>query len=150
LPNGNLANAFTRESVLLNRSAKSWREAIVLAGAGLVAGGITTEAYTQAMIEVVETNGPYIVIAPGFALAHARPSAEVLRWGMSLVTLAEPVHFGAGANDPVSAVAGLAAVDKDQHLEALALLGEKLTDSPDLVNSLLKLATFSDIIALLS
>ena len=150
MPNGNLANAFSRESVLLNRSAGSWREAIALAGAGLVSAGVATEAYTQAMIDVVETNGPYIVIAPGFALAHARPSAEVLRWGMSLLTLAEPVHFGAGANDPVSVVVGLAAVDKDQHLEALALLGEKLTDSPDLVNSLLKLATFSDIIGFLS
>ena len=150
MPNGTLANAFSRESVLLNRSAGSWREAIVLAGAGLVAAGVATEAYTQAMIDVVETNGPYIVIAPGFALAHARPSTEVLRWGMSLVTLAEPVAFDAGANDPVSVVVGLGAVDKDQHIEALALLGEKLTDSPNLVNSLLKFSTFDDIIDFLS
>lgn len=150
MPNGTLANAFKPESVLLNRSAQSWRDALTLAGAGLVAAGVATEAYTQAMIDVVETNGPYIVIAPGFALAHARPSAEVLSWGMSLVTLAEPVKFGAGANDPVSVVLGLAAVDKDQHISALSLLGEKLTDSPDLVNSLLKLGTFKDIIDFLS
>ena len=138
----NLATAFRPEAVLLHRSAGSWREAIALAGSGLVAAGVATEAYTQAMIDVVEANGPYIVIAPGFALAHARPSAEVLRWGMSLVTLAEPVEFGSGANDPVSVVVGLAAVDKDQHIRALQLLGEKLIE-PNFVNSLLTVADFT-------
>ena len=141
MPNGNLANAFSAESVLLQRTATSWREAISLAGSGLVAAGVATDAYTHAMIDVVETNGPYIVIAPGFALAHARPSVEVLRWGMSLVTLVEPVRFGAGANDPVSVVVGLAAVDKQQHIEALQLLAEKLVE-PEFVNSLLKLSNF--------
>jgi len=137
-----LAAAFSPESVLLQRSASSWREAIELAGAGLVAAAITTPAYTQAMIDVVDANGPYIVIAPGFALAHARPSAEVLRWGMSLVTLAKPVEFGSEANDPVSVVVGLAAQDKNQHVTALKLLGEKLLE-PDFVNSLLTVADFA-------
>ncbi len=149
MPNGNLANAFSAESVLLQRSADSWREAIALAGSGLVAAGVATDAYTQAMIEAVETNGPYIVIAPGFALAHARPSAEVLRWGMSLVTLAEPVQFGAGDNDPVSVVVGLAAVDKQQHIVALQLLAEKLIQ-PEFVNSLLKLSNFARFVEIIS
>jgi len=144
-----LAAAFSPTSVLLQRSASSWREAIGLAGAGLVAAGVTTPGYTEAMIAVVEANGPYIVIAPGFALAHARPSAEVLRWGMSLVTLAEPVQFGAGANDPVKVVVGLAATDKQQHIEALQLLAEKLIE-PEFVNSLLKLSSFERFVELLS
>jgi len=138
-----LSAAFSPESVLLQRPASSWREAIELAGSGLVAAAIATPAYTQAMIDVVEANGPYIVIAPGFALAHARPSVEVLRWGMSLVTLAEPVEFGSGANDPVSVVIGLAAQDKNQHVSALMMLGEKLLE-PNIVNSLLRLACFED------
>jgi PTS system ascorbate-specific IIA component len=144
-----LATAFSPDSVLLQRSAGSWREAIGLAGEGLTAAGIATETYSAAMIHAVEVNGPYIVIAPGFALAHARPSDDVLRWGMSLVTLAEPVQFGAGAHDPVSVVVGLAAVDKDQHIAALMALGEKLIDA-EFVNSLLKVSRFDDLIALLS
>jgi len=139
-----LAAGLSPESVLLQRSAASWRDAIALAGEGLVAAGVATTEYTQAMIDVVEANGPYIVIAPGFALAHARPSEAVLRWGLSLVTLAEPVEFGAGANDPVSVVVGLAAVDKSQHVEALALLAEKLV-LPEFVNSLLKLSNFEQV-----
>lgn len=144
-----LATAFSPESVLLQRSASSWREAIALAGSGLEAAAIATAGYTQAMIDVVEINGPYIVIAPGFALAHARPSPEVLRWGMSLVTLSTPVSFGAGANDPVSVIVGLAAKDKNQHLAALQLLGEKLLQ-PEFVNSLLNFFSFSDIIDFLA
>lgn len=144
-----LAAAFSPESVLLQRSAGSWREAIALAGAGLEAGGIATADYTAAMIHAVEVNGPYIVIAPGFALAHARPSDAVLRWGMSLVTLGEPVEFGSAANDPVSVVVGLAATDKTQHIEALQLLAEKLV-LPEFVNSLLKLSNFEQFIEILS
>jgi ascorbate PTS system EIIA or EIIAB component len=143
------AAAFSPASVLLQRSAGSWRDAIALAGEGLVAAGIATDEYTRSMVEAVEVNGPYIVIAPGFALAHARPSDAVLRWGMSLVTLAEPVQFGAGANDPVSVVVGLAAVDKQQHIEALTLLADKLMN-PDFVTSLLKLSNFERFLEILS
>ena len=143
-----LAAAFRPESVLLKRSAGSWRKALELAGEGLVAAGIATHEYTAAMVQAVEVNGPYIVIAPGFALAHARPSAAVLRWGMSLVALSEPVEFGAGANDPVSVIVGLAAVDKEQHVLALQMLAEKLIE-PNFVNSLLKLSNFAELEQLL-
>ena len=149
MPNAKLASAFSAESVLLQRNAATWREAISLAGLGLEASGSATAGYTAAMIDVVEANGPYMVIAPGFALAHARPSPEVLRWGMSLVTLVEPVEFGAGANDPVSVVLGLAAVDKNEHIEALQLLGQRLIE-PDFVNSLLKFSNFDEFVAILS
>ena len=72
--------------------------------------------------------GPYIVIAPGIALAHSRPSPAVLRAGISLVTLLEPVAFGHRENDPVRLVIGLAAVDEEGHITALSTLAEFLSD----------------------
>jgi PTS system ascorbate-specific IIA component len=72
------------------------------------------------MVATVEDLGPYIVIAPGLALAHARPTAAVNRTGLSWVRLAEPVSFGHAKNDPVSLVVGLAATDHDEHQRALA------------------------------
>ena len=54
---------------LLDVPATDWKDAIRLAGKGLVAAGFTTDAYTDQMIETVEKMGPYIVIAPGLALA---------------------------------------------------------------------------------
>ena len=39
----------------------------------------TPDGYADAMIRVIEEFGPYVVIAPGLALAHARPGDDVLR-----------------------------------------------------------------------
>src|SRR2546428_9854029 len=80
------------------------------------------------MIATVEQLGPYIVIAPGIALAHTRPSDAVLRPGLSWVTLAHPVRFGHKDNDPVTLVVGLAAPDISAHVQALATLAGLLED----------------------
>ena len=76
------------------------------------------------------------VIAPGIALAHAKPADSVIATGMSLVTLAEPIVFGNEANDPVQLVFGLCAIDHDSHIEMLAELSNLLSDN-DAVNILL-------------
>lgn len=115
-------------SITTNATASDWREAIRHAGDGLVAGGVTTEAYTDQMIAAVEEHGPYIVIAPGVALAHARPSESVKKGGLSWVSLASPVEFGHKSNDPVSLVIGLAALDHTAHIEVLRAVAGILSD----------------------
>lgn len=117
-------------AIRLNVPAADWREAVRACGAALVAGGIATAAYTDQVIATVEQLGPYLVIAPGIALAHARPSAAVLRPGLSWVTLAHPVWFGHKENDPVTLVVGLAAPDNSSHVQALATLAGLLEDPP--------------------
>ncbi len=116
------------KAIVIGAPALDWRDAIRWAGNALVASGATTERYSDEMIATVEQLGPYIVIAPGIALAHSRPSAAVLRTGLSLVTLAKPVEFGNKENDPVRLVIGLAAPDADGHVEALATLADFLAD----------------------
>jgi PTS system ascorbate-specific IIA component len=123
----NLAEALS--SIDTQAEAADWRAAIRLAGDGLVAGGATTDVYTDEMIAAVEKHGPYIVIAPGIALAHSRPSPAVLTGGLSWVSLASPVEFGNVANDPVTLVIGLAAVDHNAHLEVMSALAGVLSDS---------------------
>ena len=124
----NLAEALS--SIETQAEAADWRAAIRLAGAGLVAGGAATDAYTDEMIDAVEKHGPYIVIAPGVALAHSRPSPAVLTGGLSWVSLATPVEFGNKANDPVTLVIGLAAKDHDAHLQVMRALAGVLSDGP--------------------
>ncbi|NEG69912.1 PTS sugar transporter subunit IIA [Bifidobacterium choloepi] len=116
------------ESFLLDREAADWRDAIRLAGRGLVNAGFTTDAYTDEMIATVEKMGPYIVIAPGLALAHARPSDAVLRTGLSWVRLSTPVEFGNKDNDPVSLVIGLAGHDENEHIEVMSAIAAALMD----------------------
>ena len=119
------------ESIDLHARAASWREAITIAGKLLESSGAITDAYTRAMIESVEVNGPYIVVAPGFAFAHARPSEAVKRTAISWVRLETPVAFGHGTNDPVNLVVALAAQDDKAHTQSMKelakLLGKKDT-----------------------
>lgn len=113
----------------LGASASDWRDAVRLAGAALVRSGATEESYTERMVQVIDEFGAYIVIAPGLALAHARPGADVTREGLSVVTLAEPVAFGHPHNDPVSVVLGLAVATAETHVTSVAELANVFNDA---------------------
>lgn len=131
-----LAEAFADNSIRVGAVALDREHAIEMAGELLVASGRSTPEYTESMLEAVSENGPYIVIAPGIALAHGRPSEAVLEIGLSLVTLAEPVVFGNVANDPVRLVLGLCATDHSSHIDIMAELAGFLGDAAS-VNSVL-------------
>jgi PTS system ascorbate-specific IIA component len=139
-----LNNALAPGSIRLGASVGTWEEAVRLAGELLVSSGRTTVKYTDAMVETIHELGPYVVIAPGLAMPHARPSEAVLDTGMSLITLAEPVEFGNRKNDPVTVVFGLAALDHDRHLELLSEFAGKFSQ-PGFVNSLLSCNAESEI-----
>ena len=125
-----LTGLLTEDCIAVDVDAATWEEAVLAAGALLERAGIAGPAYTGAMIDNVEINGPYIVVAPGFAFAHARPSEAVHRTGMSWVRLANPVAFGHKTNDPVDLVVALAATDAGAHATAMAELA-KVIGSPD-------------------
>ncbi len=124
--------------------AADWRAAVRIAGDLLVSTGSTTPSYTDQMIAVLERNGPYIVITPGFALAHAGPSEAVLRTGMSFVQLAHPVRFGHPANDPVQLIAGLASSDGRSHMGPLLQLASVLS-GPGAIPRLRNAATVEEL-----
>lgn len=136
-------------SICLDESAKDWRAAIALAGELLERQGATSSAYTQAMITSVEENGPYIVVAPGFAFAHARPSEAVHRTAMSWVRLARPVEFGHESNDPVTLVVALSAKDQKEHLQAMRKLAT-LLGSPETRTALDRASTPEEVLAVLT
>jgi len=146
----NLLNqALAEGSISVRATASNWKQAIELAGDALVTSKRTTTQYTEAMVQAFEELGPYMVIAPGIALAHARPSEAVLGTGLSLITLSEPVVFGSEANDPVKLVIGLAAVDHDSHIDLMAALSDLLMDVMK-VNMLLQAENIEQVRELLS
>ena len=116
-------------AITLGADAADWRSAVRIAGAALVACGAARAGYADEMIRMIEEHGPYVVIAPGLALAHARPGAEVLEDGLAVVTLATPVPFGHPHNDPVSVVLGLAITTIEGHLEQIADLANVFNDA---------------------
>jgi mannitol/fructose-specific phosphotransferase system IIA component (Ntr-type) len=74
------------------------------------------------MIRVAKEFGPYIVVAPGIALPHARPEDGVIKASIAIARLKTPVNFGNEDNDPVDLVIALAAIDNEQHIEGLQQL----------------------------
>jgi PTS system ascorbate-specific IIA component len=133
---GLLADAFGEGSILLKGSVDNRSAAIELAGELLVASGRATKGYVASMLDAVETFGPYIVIAPGIALAHGKPSEDVIETGLSLLVLENAIEFQHSQNDPVQLVFGLAATDHESHIELMSELAQFLSDQ-DSVNSLL-------------
>jgi PTS system ascorbate-specific IIA component len=115
-------------AITIGAHADDWRGAVRLAGDALARSGAATPAFAEEMIRVIEEFGPYVVIAPGLALAHARPGPETLADGLSVVTLATPVAFGHVHNDPVSIVLGLSATHSDGHIAGVAGLANIFND----------------------
>jgi PTS system ascorbate-specific IIA component len=121
--------SLTEEAIELGATANDWRAAVHLVGDVLARSGATTAEYGDEMVRMIEEHGPYVVIAPGLALAHARPGPSVLADGFAIVTLATPVNFGHPHNDPVKVVVGLAIKTADTHLAAVAQLANVFNDS---------------------
>lgn len=111
---------------LTGATAAGWEDAVVQAAGLLVKSGAATADYPAGCVQIVKDQGPYIVLAPGFALVHARPEAGALELGFAAVLLAEPVEFGHPTNDPVDLLISFCSPDKDQHLQAIKSLGKAL------------------------
>lgn len=106
--------------------AHSWEDAVRAAAGLLVEAGAAGERYGQRCVEIVREQGPYIVVAPGIALAHARPEDGARAVGLAAAVLARPVAFGHPANDPVDVVLAFSSPDPDAHVTLLARLARAL------------------------
>jgi PTS system ascorbate-specific IIA component len=117
------------DAVILKAEVAGWQDAVRLAGTALTRAGIAKPEYADEMVRMIEEHGPYVVIAPGLALAHARPGPAVLADGLGIVTLATPVDFGHPYNDPVSVILALAVASGDAHIALVGELANIFNDS---------------------
>ena len=110
------------EHILITDKTYSWRDAIKFVSTPLYKEGIVTKHYSEAMIESVEKYGPYIIIGPHLALAHARPEDGAKQLGLSLAVFKNPVSFGEEDNEQVQVIFCLSAVDSFSHLNIMKSL----------------------------
>lgn len=139
------ADLIIEELIDVNVKCKDWKEAISKGAKLLENKGFVKESYKEAIINNFKELGPYMVIAPGIVLSHARPEAGVNETGISIITLENPIEFGSELNDPVKLIITLAAKDNTSHLDFLAKLMEIFTNSDDL-NALINANEVSHII----
>jgi PTS system ascorbate-specific IIA component len=114
--------------IKLHVKANDWKEAIRLSSQPLLDQKIVTSNYVDEIINSVNEYGPYFVIAPHVALAHAPGKAGAKKLAMGISVLEPSVKFNNADNDPVSYVFTLSAPDSDSHLKAMQELVYLLTD----------------------
>lgn len=124
-------------------------QAVVESGKLLQISGRVQADYVDQMVSAVADYGPYIVIAPGIAIAHSRPSEAVLETGLSLFKPAEAVISGHSSNDPVQLVFGLAAYDHSSHIDLMKDLASVLSNE-ETVKSLLNSSSIGEIRTLIA
>lgn len=115
-------------NIQIIHSVKNWQEAIHLASQPLLQKNMISEKYIEAMIHYIEEKGPYMIIAPGIALPHARPEEGVLNVGMSLLVIKQPVAFSKKAQHYVEMIIVLASTDQETHLRAMSELNVLLSN----------------------
>lgn len=130
-----LAQVFGPNSISHRSETTNWLGAIAQAVALLEADQKVTASYIDRVLEANQKHGPYFVVAPGIAIAHAAPGDDVLQTGMALLRLETPVFSGSN-NDPVKLVFAFCAVDGTSHIELLSRFAEVMSGAGN-VNSLL-------------
>ena len=117
---------FLKNNIILTDEFDSWELAIKQASEPLLEKNIIKESYVEAMINSVYKNGPYMIIMPHIALAHARPEDGVNENGISFLKLITPVIFP--QENDVDIIIVLAAKEDEGHLELMAELADLLVD----------------------
>lgn len=103
-----------------------WADGVRRTGQLLVDLSVATPDYIEACIDSVRQRGPYIVLSPGLALAHARPEDGATGEGVVVIRLGTPVVFGHPSNDPVDLVFAFSSAGADGHLTMLKALATAL------------------------
>ncbi|RRD93259.1 PTS sugar transporter subunit IIA [Clostridiales bacterium COT073_COT-073] len=146
-----LKDILNNHMVRLDIDVENWEDAIRCAGEILLDQNIIENRYIDAMIQSVKKLGPYIVLLPGVALAHARPEDGTKQMGISFATLNPEIYFGNKDFDPVRLIICLSAIDDTSHLDILSVIAEILaqpqniddllncTDTEEFVNKMMEM-----------
>lgn len=140
----------SKSNIQIHQNASDWQQAIRIAGKSLIDNGAVKTAQIDKMIQAVKDLGPYIVLMPYFALAHAAPGDDVISDDISIAIFDNDIYFGS-ENDPVRIVMCLACTDGKSHVEKLSKIAQKLLDAQaDVIDRLMKAESQQEVYELLN
>ncbi len=128
-------------AIKLNQIASSWEDAIKIGTDILVESGAVKPCYYDTIISKIKNIGPYMTIAPGLAMPHARPEEGVIKTAFAFVTFAEPIFFE-GDDEPIHILVTLAGSDADQHMQGIMEIMQIFEDNDPLNESGVDLEKF--------
>ncbi len=140
----------SKSNIQIHQKATDWQQAIRISGKTLIDCGSVKANQIEKMVQSVIDLGPYIVLMPYFALAHAAPSEDVIKDDISIAIFDNDINFGS-ENDPVRIVMCLACTDGKSHVEKLSKIAQKLLDSEaDIISKLMKADSVDTVYELLN
>lgn len=123
-----LESIVKENTTLVNLKVSDWQDAIQKAAQPLIDEGDITENYVDGILESVKEFGPYFVLAPHVALAHAPSDQGALKLALGVAVLADPIEFHSKDNDPVKYLFTLSSPDSNSHLTAMQEMVGFLSD----------------------
>lgn len=106
-----------QNEITIVRDTCTWQEAVWKAGGKLIEKGSVEKKYLDTIISQIQYYGPYMFVAQGVLLAHAKPEDGVKRLDVSLMAFQVPVIFS--DHHKASLIITLAAEDQESHLKIL-------------------------------
>lgn len=125
-----LSDILTEDKIVKIEQDISWREAIKVASEPLLSQKSITTKYVQAMIDLVEEHGAYIVLKNKIAIAHARPEEGANRLSVSLLMNKKKIEFE--ENVGIHYLFVLSSTNPKAHLQILKDISEWTADEVDL------------------
>lgn len=112
-----LTTLMTPSQIIIAKHLMDWKDAIRLASRPLLDSNCITMDYVENMIQAVETERPFWIIADGVMLAHAGIDAGVIHLGMSMLKLPEKISVNDYMETDMIIV--IATPNREIHLKAL-------------------------------
>lgn len=141
-----LKDLLTADRIQFTDDSLDWRAAVRLASAPLIEDGSITQNYVRAMIDSIETTGPYIVLTPGVALPHARPFEGAKKLAMAMLCSKKRIYFNEEKYANILVV--LSSVDGHSHINALVHLSNMFSEE-EALEKFIQAQTVEEVVELL-
>lgn len=128
-----MENLLDIKNLCILDEAKNIEECIVVATNLLEENGYTNSNYKGAVLKNFKKYGQNFIISPYIILPHARPEQGVIKTGVSIVLLNNPL-ICTKSNVSIRLVIVLAAKNSFDHLELLKFFSNILSDNERLHN----------------
>lgn len=111
-----ITDILTEKNICFRKQIENWQKAVICASKILLKENLINYNYINAMIKNIAQYGPYIVITPRVAFAHAKPEDGVYNLGVSILCIEKPINM---LGNQVNIIFVLAPIDKTSHLKLL-------------------------------
>ncbi len=135
-------------SIDIKESVKSVEEAIEVCGVQLIEGGFINEEYIHSMQETYKEFGPYMVLIDKVALFHGKPGVGVLKTGLCLTKLNEPLKIK-DSEKQLQLCFAFSSINHSDHMELIQSFAYLLMDDRK-ISRLLQSNSVDEIISIIN